>query len=72
VESAVSPENATTSQQLAELESIRAWRTEQLHRAGYREAGLVLLADDPDVDLHTAIRLLERGCQVETALRILL
>jgi hypothetical protein len=71
VESAVSPENAATSE-MAELESIRAWRLEQLHRAGYREAALVLLADDPDVDLHTATHLLERGCQVETALRILL
>jgi hypothetical protein len=60
------------SSQLAELEVIRAWRLEQLQRAGYREAALVLLADDPDVDLHTAINLLERGCRVETALRILL
>jgi hypothetical protein len=54
------------------LNDVEKWRASQLVRAGFtvREAGS--LACRPDVDLHYAIFLLERGCPTDTALRILL
>lgn len=48
------------------------WRLEQLQAAGYPSVHAVVLSERTDVDLHLAIRLLEQGCPVETALRILL
>lgn len=47
------------------------WRLEQLHRAGWPEPQALLLAVDPDVDLHQACDLLASGCPAELALRIL-
>jgi hypothetical protein len=55
-----------------ELERIERWRHGELERAGYTAAQAAELAANPDVDLHTAVRLLERGCDRELALRILL
>jgi hypothetical protein len=55
-----------------ELETVRGWRGEQLRQAGYRGAPLLLLTDSLDVDLHVAVKLIERGCPQDTALRILL
>ncbi len=52
-------------------ELVDAWRLEQLLQAGYRHHRAELLAAS-DVDLHTAISLLEQGCDQRTALRILL
>ena len=55
-----------------ESERIQRWRAEELERAGYGPAEAVELAARPDVDLHLAVELLERGCPAGTALRILL
>lgn len=54
-----------------EIERVERWRAEALERAGYGPDDAVELAARPDVDLHEAIGLLERGCPVETAIRIL-
>ena len=56
-----------TEQQLIEL-----WRTEELERAGYSSRAAGRLAARHDIDLHQAVRLLERGCSPELALKILL
>lgn len=55
-----------------ELEQVERWRAERLKRAGYPSDGAVALAARHDVDLHRAIELLESGCPVEIALKILL
>ena len=55
-----------------EHERVERRRAEALEKAGYDHDGAVELASHHDVDLHRAIRLLEAGCPVETALRILL
>jgi hypothetical protein len=55
-----------------ESERIQRWRAQELERAGYDGVDAVQLAGRPDVDLHLAIELLERGCPTGTALRILL
>ena len=56
---------------LEESERIVAWRLTQLVRAGYDDESAVELAL-ADVDLHSAVDLLERGCPQQAALRILL
>jgi hypothetical protein len=56
-----------TEQQLIEL-----WRSEELERAGYSSRAAGRLAARHDIDLHQAVRLLERGCSPELALKILL
>lgn len=58
----------------ADRETVRLykWRLEELERAGYDPAAASLIAAELRVDLHQAIRLLKRGCPIETALRILL
>ena len=55
-----------------EAERIERWRAGELERAGYEPLQAAELAARQDVDLHLAVELLERGCPVETALRILL
>jgi hypothetical protein len=55
-----------------EGERIERWRAEELERAGYAALDAAELAGRPDVDLHLAVELLQRGCPTETALRILL
>ena len=55
-----------------ESERIQRWRAKELERAGYTPSHASELAGRPDVDLHFAVELLERGCPPETALRILL
>jgi hypothetical protein len=57
---------------LTEEETILFWRAEELRRAGYAARAVIELAKRPDIDLHRATALLERGCPSETALRILL
>jgi hypothetical protein len=54
-----------------EAERIERWRAKELERAGYDRADADELAARNDVDLHLAVELLERGCPVQTALRIL-
>jgi hypothetical protein len=55
----------------SELERVERWRAEALERAGYAHHDALELASRTDVDLHEAIGLLERGCPVELAVRIL-
>ncbi len=55
-----------------EQQRIERWRAETLERAGFSAAHAGELAARGDVDLHTAIGLIENGCPAEVALRILL
>ena len=55
-----------------EIQRIERWRAEELERAGYEPRAASRLAVRHDVDLHAAVELLERGCPVDIALRILL
>jgi hypothetical protein len=56
----------------SEIERILRWRAGELERAGYRPDQAAELAGRPDIDLHLAVELLERGCPTAVALRILL
>jgi hypothetical protein len=49
---------------------LRDWRHGQLRRAGVPPAIASALADDPRIDLHAVIQLLERGCPPRLAARI--
>jgi hypothetical protein len=51
---------------------VQKWRLEQLEAAGYPQHHAVLISQRADIDLHAAVRLLDAGCPLETALRILL
>ncbi|MEZ5101521.1 MAG: hypothetical protein R3C15_17325 [Thermoleophilia bacterium] len=55
-----------------EAERVVRWRAEELERAGYDERNAIVVALRNDIDLHVAVELLERGCPVDTALKILL
>jgi hypothetical protein len=55
-----------------EQQQIELWRSEELERAGYSHRAAGRLAARLDIDLHQAVRLLERGCSPELALKILL
>jgi len=55
----------------SEVERVERWRAAALERAGYDPDDAVELASRPDVDLHEAIGLVERGCPPELAVRIL-
>jgi hypothetical protein len=65
--------NAVHSVERQEPESrvVVAWRFEELLRAGYPERDAMALALETGVDLHAATELVRRGCQPETAIRIL-
>jgi hypothetical protein len=54
-----------------EAELVRAWRIEELVRAGYTPEHAQELADLNYVDLHLATSLLRQGCSPELALQIL-
>lgn len=56
----------------SENERIIGWRAEELLRAGYEDTTALELALRGDVDLHTAVELVRRGCPPGTAARILL
>ena len=51
---------------------VLVWRQEVLERAGYDENAAKLIARRRNLDLHLAVDLLKQGCDVDTALRILL
>ena len=51
--------------------AVTAWRFEQLRLAGFGERHALELAMRGDIDLHVAVRLIDRGCDCKTALRIL-
>lgn len=55
-----------------ELERVERWRADLLVRSGYDAMDAAALAARLDVDLHTAIDLLQSGCSPELALQILL
>jgi hypothetical protein len=55
-----------------DAESIFQWRRELLERAGFDSRSSLALALTPTVDVHSAITLLEKGCPVALAVRILL
>jgi hypothetical protein len=55
-----------------EVERVEQWRAYSLERAGYDAEAAAVLAASPEVDLHHAVSLLERGCSVSLALQILL
>lgn len=55
-----------------ELERVELWRLDSLERAGYDAQSAAVLAASPEVDLHFAVSLVERGCSVDLALQILL
>jgi len=54
-----------------ELDRVERWRTAELMRVGFAGDDAVVLAAQPDVDLHEAIELVRRGCPPELAVRIL-
>jgi hypothetical protein len=58
--------------EITERQRIERWRAQELQRAGYRRDQAAELAGRHDVDLHLAVELLERGCDPDLALRILL
>ena len=55
-----------------ELERVERWRADELMRAGFDPASAQALAARPDIDLHRAAELIDRGCPLELALQILL
>jgi hypothetical protein len=55
-----------------EVERVELWRLDSLERAGYDAESAAVLAASPEVDLHLAVALIQRGCSVDLALQILL
>jgi hypothetical protein len=55
-----------------ELGRTRIWRLDQFTGLGFDSARATLMADDSQVDLGQARRLIALGCPPETAARILL
>jgi hypothetical protein len=55
-----------------EHERVTRWRAGELLKAGYEPQAAVELAEHPEIDLHVALELLERGCPPELAASILL
>jgi hypothetical protein len=55
-----------------QLRRTRVWRLDQFSRLGFDSARAALMADDAQVDLSQARRLIALGCPLETAARILL
>jgi hypothetical protein len=54
-----------------ELDRVERWRTAELMRVGFPGDDAVALAARFEVDLHDAIKLVQRGCPTELAVRIL-
>jgi len=55
-----------------QMDLVRSWRFNELLRAGYDIADAADLALRTDIDLHWAMRLVQRGCPSATAARIAL
>jgi hypothetical protein len=58
--------------QSEQLRRTRVWRLDQFSGLGFDSARAALMADDAQVDLAQARRLIALGCPLETAARILL
>jgi hypothetical protein len=56
----------------SELRQTRVWRLDQFTGLGFDSVRAALMADDTQVDLAQARRLIALGCPIETAARILL
>jgi hypothetical protein len=56
----------------SELTQVERWRVDELERAGYDSRAATTLASRHDIDLHSAVDLLRKGCTPELALQILL
>jgi hypothetical protein len=63
---------AAEVQDRTEQDRVEAWRLEELLRAGYPEDAALALAPRFDVDLHSAVSLLEQGCPPGVAVAILI
>jgi hypothetical protein len=63
---------AVLAEKIVETDPVRCWRLAELIRAGYTPTDALVLSGKADVDLHTAVALLRKGCPTRTALRILL
>jgi hypothetical protein len=63
---------ANFTESVLEVELVEQWRLDSLERAGYDAESAAVLAASPEVDLHLAVSLLQRGCTVSLALQILL
>jgi hypothetical protein len=55
-----------------QLRQTRVWRLDQFTDLGFDSARAALMADDAQVDLAQARKLIALGCPLETAARILL
>jgi hypothetical protein len=55
-----------------ESERVERWRMDELLRVGYDFQTAAVMAADTEVDLHTAVDLVEQGCPPDVAARILL
>jgi hypothetical protein len=66
------PAEESGSWRADEPDRIYAWRLDSLKRAGYHDDTAFSLATGAHVDLHLALKLVDRGCSVEMAARILL
>lgn len=51
--------------------TIREWRRRRLTAAGFEPHLAAQLADEPAIDLHELLTLLDRGCAPKLAARIL-
>jgi hypothetical protein len=58
--------------QSEQLRRTRVWRLDQFTSLGFDSARAALMADDGEVDLAQARRLIALGCPLEIAARILL
>jgi hypothetical protein len=63
---------ATKTPPALDPDPVVTWRSDRLLQAGYPPQDASVLAVSPEVDLHTAVDLLDRGCPLELALQILL
>ncbi|HEU0337417.1 MAG TPA: hypothetical protein VFR43_12720 [Gaiellaceae bacterium] len=68
----MSAANLQTTRTDSELELVEQWRLEALERAGYDPESAAVIAASHEIDLHSAVDLLARGCSVALALQILL
>jgi len=66
IQAQVEPDQAEQGSQ------TRVWRLDQFTGLGFDSSRAALMADDAQVDLGQARRLIVLGCPVETAARILL
>ena len=55
-----------------ERERVIRWRVEQLAKVGYSWPAAMVIAANTQVDLHTAVDMVRRGCNPDVAMRILL